>query len=92
MIDSGGINSVNSSNILKNTNKTKLNKKTEPNTNDESLFKSENLEKSAEIKKYLNKADLIPEVRQEMVNHFRELIRNNAYDIDEAKIANKLLG
>ncbi len=92
MIDSGGINGVNASDLIKNLNKNRTQRKPEENKKTESLFNSENLEKSAEIKKILKKAESIPETREALVSHFREMIQNGAYDVDESAIVKKILG
>jgi len=92
MIDSGGINGINSSDYFNQINKTKKVQKNEKSVADDSIFKTENLEKSTGIKSMLKEAERIPEVREKLVNHFRELIKNDAYNTDPDKILRKILG
>lgn len=91
MIDSGGINRINSSDYFNQIKKTKQSQKADKQV-DASIFKTENLEKSAGIKSMLKEAERIPEVREKLVNHFRELIKNDAYNTDPDKILKKILG
>jgi anti-sigma28 factor (negative regulator of flagellin synthesis) len=91
MIDSGGINRINSSDYFNQIKKTKQAQKADKQV-DASIFKTENLEKSAGIKSMLKEAERIPEVREKLVNHFRELIKNDAYNTDPDKILKKILG
>jgi anti-sigma28 factor (negative regulator of flagellin synthesis) len=92
MIDSGGINRVNSPDFFKQIKKVKKVQQTEKSSADVSIFKTENLEKSTGIKAMLKEAERIPEVREKLVNHFRDLIKNNAYNPDPEKIIKKILG
>ncbi|HOO33040.1 MAG TPA: flagellar biosynthesis anti-sigma factor FlgM [Thermotogota bacterium] len=92
MIDSGGINRINPADYINQIKQTNKVQKPETQAADDSIFKTENLEKSAGIKSMLKEAERIPEVREKLVNHFRELIRNDAYNTDTDKILNKILG
>ncbi|MFP4461908.1 MAG: flagellar biosynthesis anti-sigma factor FlgM [Thermotogota bacterium] len=92
MIDSGGINRINSPDLYKQLKKAQNQQKEDEKVKvDPSLFKSENLEKSSHIRQMLDEAHKVPEVREKLVHHFQELIQNNAYHTDADKIVKKIL-
>jgi len=93
MIDPGGINRIHSTDLYKQLKKTQNQQKQEEKVNnDPSLFKSENLEKSSHIKQMLDEIHKVPDVRENLVNHFQELIQNDAYQPDADKIVHQILG
>ncbi len=93
MIDPGGINRINSPDLYKQLRNAQNQQKQDKKVKDDpSLFKSENLEKSSTIRQMLAEVNKLPEVREKLVNHFQELIRNDAYHTDSEKIINKILG
>jgi len=93
MIDPGGINRINSSDLYKQLRKAQNQQKQDEKVKDDpSLFKSENLEKSSNIRQMLDEVNKVPDVREKLVHHFQELIQNDAYHTDADKIINKILG
>ncbi|OQC32406.1 MAG: Anti-sigma-28 factor, FlgM [Thermotogae bacterium ADurb.Bin062] len=60
---------------------------------EESLFSSERLTISgtSNLSEILKKAELLPEVREELVSKFQKLIESGAYKPDPDRIARKIL-
>lgn len=93
MIDPGGINRINSTDLYQQLKKAQNQHKHDDKVKgDPSLFKTESLEKSSHIKQMLDEVHQIPEVREKLVSHFQEMIKNDAYHPDADKILHKILG
>jgi len=93
MIDPSGINRINSPDLYKQLKNSQNKQKHDSKIQDDpSLFKSENLEKSSHIRQMLDEVHKVPDVREKLVSHFQDLIKNDAYHTDADKIINKILG
>jgi len=92
MIDSGGINRINSPDLYNQLKKTQNQQKKEKQVGEDApLFQTENLEKSGDIKLLLDEVGKIPERRAQLVKHFQELIKNDAYQPDPEMIMRKIM-
>ncbi len=92
MIDSGGINRINSPDLYNQLKKTQNQQKKEKQVGEDApLFRTENLEKSGDIKLLLDEVGKIPERRAQLVEHFQELIKNDAYQPDPEMILRKIM-